>query len=143
MAASSFPSLDAEEEGGLLRRAFIAPCMICSERLICCPRLESWVLFGPGLFFFSGRTDWPLEVDGQLFEDLHGPKLINQLIINAFNSVKSIDHMLLTAYLETITPPHNFDLSCSTSAIAFANNWFSALDLSLPEIVRFKKRIVQ
>ena len=87
MAASSLPSLEAEDEGGLLRRAFMAPCIICSERLICCPLLLSCCWLGPGVlaglggFLASGRTDWPFEVDGQLFEDL---------VINTFNRINRL-----------------------------------------------------
>ena len=134
MAASSLPSLDAEDEGGLLRRAFMAPCMICSERLICCPLVLSCCWLGPGvlggfwLFLASGRTDCPFEVEGQLFEDLW----IN--VFNKLNRLSAIENKFEwgCTYLETITPPQSFDLSCSTSAMALARSWLSALGRSVP-----------
>ena len=85
------------------------------------------------MFFASGRTDWPFEVEGQLFDDLHRTEIINQFWIQSKLFEVNYYQSLMKAYLETITPPHNFDRSCSTSAIAFASNWLSALDRSLPE----------
>ena len=43
MAASSFPSLEAEEDCGECRLALAAPCMICSES----DSGAAWVVFPP------------------------------------------------------------------------------------------------
>merc|ERR550525_904715 len=39
MAASSFPSLEADDDCGECLLAFAAPCMICSESESACPEL--------------------------------------------------------------------------------------------------------
>ena len=107
MAASSFPSLEADDDCGECLLAFAAPCMICSESESAWPELPfpprevvAAVRLGPAVFLLAKEVSVCMSVC-------------------PYVRMSVCPYVSVSCYLFTITP-HSLLRSCSTSAMAVA-----------------------